>query len=222
MKIPPIYEAKNNKTRTYGHSLLENLISAANCVKRGKSIRKAAEDNDVKKSTLVDFINKGTNGNHGGQTLFTETEETVLPKIIDVVVDWGFPIGSTEARLLARDLATKKGLKLNTFDGCPGIEWYRGFAKRNNMSERLASNMKSSRGSINADDISSYFDELEKLFEKLGDIPAANIYNYDKTNFTNDPGRSLVICRRGRKRAETVRANPKQAFSVMWCGSAAG
>ena len=46
--------------------------------------------------------------------------------------------------------------------------------------------------------------------------------NYDETNFTNDPSKSIIICRRGRKRVETVRESSKQAFSVMWCGSASG
>ena len=34
----------------------------------------------------------------------------------------------------------------------------------------------------------------------------------------NDPGKSMVIVRRGRKRVEKVREVSKQAFSVMWCG----
>ena len=38
----------------------------------------------------------------------------------------------------------------------------------------------------------------------------------------NDPGKSMVIVRRGRKRVEKVREVSKQAFSVMWCGFASG
>ena len=63
--------------------------------------------------------------------------------------------------------------------------------------------MKNSKRSITADDISSFFLMNWKNFS-FGNIPTANIYNDVETNFTNNPGRSLIICRRDRRRVETV------------------
>ena len=90
------------------------------------------------------------------------------------------------------------------------------------MSKRPASNMKRARSCVDADDVNEFFDEVEKAFIGVGDVKAENVYNYDETNFTNDPGKSWVIVRRGKKRVEKVREASKQAFSVMWCGSASG
>ena len=60
-----------------------------------------------------------------------------------------FPLGNLEVRMLARDLATKKKVKVRTKTGLPGEDWYNGFIARNQLSERLASNMKCSRAAVN-------------------------------------------------------------------------
>ena len=72
--------------------------------------------------------------------------------------------------------------------------------------------------------ITSFFNELEKTLQEAGieELIPDNIYNYDETNFTNDPGKAPVIVRRGRKRVENCQEVSKQSFSVMWCGSASG
>lgn len=43
--------------------------------------------------------------------------------------------------------------------------------------------------------ISNLFDNIE---ESLRGIPSTNIINYDETNFTDDPGSSKVIVRKGK------------------------
>ena len=75
--MPRKYKSKLNKDRTYGYSILQSLKDAAASVKRGKSVRKAAESYGVGRSTLHDFIKNGGSlkNNHGGQTLFTKIEE---------------------------------------------------------------------------------------------------------------------------------------------------
>ena len=56
----------------------------------------------------------------------------------------------------------------------------------------------------------------------LGDVPATNILNYDKTNLGDDPGHNWAFVRRGRKRVANVKDTIKTSISVMWCGSAEG
>ena len=56
----------------------------------------------------------------------------------------------------------------------------------------------------------------------IGEIKTQNLYNYDEMNFVNDVGKSWLIVGRGRRRVEVISDNTKQAYSVMWCGSAAG
>ena len=66
-------------------------------------------------------------------------------------------------------------------------------------------------------DIGKYFSNLQ---EELRDVDPSQIYNYDETNFTDDPSRKKCIVRPGVKRLERLSAFSKQAFSVMFCGSA--
>ena len=107
----------------------------------------------------------------------------------------------------------------------PGDDWYKSFIKRNRMSARMASNIKHSRSKVDTEMVSTFFNEVEMAFEEadgVENVNPANIFNYDETNFVNNLGKSSVIVRRGRKRVEKVQEISKQAFSVMWCGSATG
>ena len=76
----------------------------------------------------------------------------------------------------------------------PGVEWFCSFIKRNNLAKRIVDNVKAARAEISEEIISTYFDNLE---QSLNEIPPENIFNYDETNVTNDPGSKTVIVRRG-------------------------
>ena len=54
------------------------------------------------------------------------------------------------------------------------------------------------------------------------DIPPSNIFNYDETNITDNPGSKLVITIRGRNRVERKVHHSKSLISIMFTGSAAG
>ena len=76
-------------------------------------------------------------------------------------------------------------------------------------------NVKPVRAEISSEDISTYFRNLEG-------VPSRNIFNYDETNFTDDPGVSKIVCRRGSGRVEKKVQHSKSSVSVMFCGSACG
>ena len=52
-------------------------------------------------------------------------------------------------------------------------------------------------------------------------MPPENIWNYDKTNLTDDPGAKKVIFKRGVKYTEQIRNHSKSAISMVFCGNAA-
>jgi hypothetical protein len=54
--------------------------------------------------------------------------------------------------------------------------------------------------------VNSFFDQYE---QSAAGIDPDNIYNYDETNLTDNPGAKKVIFRRGVKYAELVRDNSK-------------
>ena len=70
---------------------------------------------------------------------------------------------------------------------------------------------------MNAETINEYIDHLDMT---LHDVNLCNIFNYDETNITDDPGVKKVIVRRGLRRVERKMEHSKQSISIMFCGSA--
>ena len=62
--------------------------------------------------------------------------------------------------LIAKDLLDSKGEVSRCQDNMPGDDWFAGFMKRNKMSARFASNIKRPRSKVDAEDITSFFNEL--------------------------------------------------------------
>ena len=56
----------------------------------------------------------------------------------------------------------------------------------------------------------------------MEDVEPHNLFNYDETNVTDNPGVKKVIVRRGLRRVERKTEHSKQSISVMFCGSATG
>ena len=114
----------------------------------------------------------------------------------------------------------RQGIVDSTFRyNLPGLDWLNSFMKRHNLTQRIADNVKIERAEIFPNMISEYFENLPKTIEE---IPAENIYNYDETNLTDDPGAKKVIVRRGTARVECKIQHSKQSNSLMFCGNAIG
>ncbi|XP_065650631.1 jerky protein homolog-like [Hydra vulgaris] len=216
------YKRKLNLKVLYGTSSKEDIKKAIEDHSKGMSIRKAADKHKVKKSTLHDHIRKPTLKKFGGQTIISKADEVLIAQMLEAVADWGFPIGRLEVRIMAFNfLKNRNGL--NSFNlQIPGNDWLNSFMKRNNISGRNASNIKQSRSKLGVEMISNFFDEFEKTYESLGDIQPSNVFNFDETNLSDDPGKKFVLVRRGRRRVENVQEHSKTSISLMWCGSASG
>ena len=72
------------------------------------------------------------------------------------------------------------------FYRCRLAEWLH---KRHNLTKRITDNVKAARAEVNAEVLNSYFDRLK---ETLNEIPPPNVFNYDETNVTDDPGAQMV------------------------------
>ena len=101
-----------------------------------------------------------------------------------------------------------------------GADWVSSFMTHHQLTKRVADNVNSSRAQVNAEVVNKYFDNLEIEIEG---IPLENIYNYDETNVTDDPGSKTVIVRCGHgQRVERKQNHSKQSISVMFAGNALG
>ena len=144
------------------------------------------------------------------------TTHTVFTSI-EQLADWKVLFNTYDIRCLLQWYLDRTGTLHKAFkNNMPGIDWVRGFIKRNHLTQRISGNVNAE---VNEDIINNYFNELES---SLDGIPATHIFNCDETNITDDTSAKYVVARRGRKRVERKTQPSKSLISVMFAGSAAG
>ncbi|KAJ8939281.1 hypothetical protein NQ318_014929 [Aromia moschata] len=156
----------------------------------------------------------------GHPTILSQAEEETIAKTLGVVAKWGFPLNRVDVRDVIKKYLDKQGKEVVVFkNNTPGPDFLDSFITRNNLSIRTASNIKRSRSSVNRGDIFKFFNNAEVA---LQDVKSINLYNYDETNVTDDPGAKKVIVPRNTKRVERVQEHSRASISIMVCGNANG
>ncbi|XP_049947042.1 uncharacterized protein LOC126452454 [Schistocerca serialis cubense] len=79
--------------------------------------------------------------------------------------------------------------------------------------------MKRSRAAVYERVLREY---VEHLQVELKDMPPSNIWNFDGTNLTDDPGKKKVLTKRGSKYSGNICNSSKSSISVMLAGNAEG
>ena len=141
--MPCKYE-KTPGARNYQNYTKETLEKAAFLVKTKQiSLRKAAQEFGIPKST----INNKVKGKHQkkvrGQTRLMEETENVLVNVIDTFAAWKMPLANIDVRLLVQDYLDMKTDEKKVFkDNLPGPDWIDGFVARHRLTERVVDNVK--------------------------------------------------------------------------------
>ena len=213
------YNRKQGSTPYLTGYTAKQMDKAILDVKSGKSTAKSALDNGVPRSTLRDRMSGLHSKRHGGQLYLSEGLERAVLMVLNQLSSWKHPLNTVELRHLIRNYLNLCGVKSQFQDNLPGRDWAKSFIARHSLSERFPSKIKPKRASLTKEEILKYFENLE---ESLEGVDPANIFNFDETNFTDDPKRTKCIVRRGASRHERVEPHSKTAFSVMFCGSAKG
>ena len=219
--MPRLYIRKlgSRSYRDYSDATLARALAE---IKRGKaSIYSVSKSSKIPYSTLYNKL-KGRHGKPvGGQQRLSVECEKYLSLMLDTLADWLVPVTYEEIKFLVKNYLDERNLRDKVFkDNLPGKDWLTKFMKRNNLTKRVADNIRRSRvTAMNPGKVNSYFDYLER--ELLG-LPPTNIFNYDETNLTDDPGSKTVIVSRGRRRIQSIMEHSKQSTSVMFSGNAAG
>ena len=183
------------------------------------SVSKASKMFKISHGTIWNKVNGKHGGKAGGQCYISSTLEKAVVDSIEQLADWKVPFETYDIRCLLKQYLDRTGTIRKVFkNNMPGIDWVRGFIKRNQLTQRISENVKAARAEVNQDIINNYFNELES---SLDGIPATHIFNYDETNITDDPGAKHVV-RRGRKRVARKTQHSKSSISVIFAGSAAG
>lgn len=120
----------------------------------------------------------------------------------------------------------KKGRKALRFkDNYPSRDWAQRYTKRHpELTNRMCQNIKRSKAAVSPAVFHEYFENLKITLQDMNGefIQPENIFNYDETNLSDDPGTKLCIFKRRVKYAERIKDSSKSSISVMFCGSASG
>ena len=189
------------------------------------SQNKAAKEYEVSREALQRHVKATKEGvsiaKVGRKCEMSKEEETLIAKTVQTVVDRGFGFTKPLLQDFVKRYIENVGRETLRFNSQrPGLDWIDGFMKRQNLVLRKSSNIKRGRASINEDNLTSFFNELEE--SGIKNIPPTNIFNYDETALSDDPAAPRILCRRGTRRVEMVREHSKTNTSIMFCGSASG
>lgn len=207
--------------RDYLNYTADTLEQCLRAIESGKmSERMAAKVYSIPRSTIHNKRKKKHSGKHGGKRVFSDEVEDLFAHRVNIMCDWGFPLDYLDLKLIIKAYLEKKKMNVKCFrNNLPGDDWVKGFMKRRGLTNRYSSNIKRKRAAVSKSNLETYFDNIK---EELTGIPAANIWNYDETNLSDDPGKKKCIMRRGHKYPERVVNHSKVAYSIMFCGNAAG
>jgi len=219
---------RNYVARKYRSYSEADLINAVRSVRSGRqSLRKSSAQYNIPMGTLSNKCRNKFSAAVGHPTVFTAEEEQQFVKYVQVLGEWGFPFDYTDLRLLAKTYLSKCGRTVPQFkNNLPSVDWARTFVKRHKESlvHRRCQNIKRARAKVSQSQFTEYFSNLEKVLTNPDDtkVPPSNIFNYDETNLSDDPGTKKCLFKRGVKYPDRVRDSSKSATSIMFCGSADG
>jgi len=209
-------------SRQYVSYSSEKLEKALLDIRSGKlTQRQASVSYNIPRSTLKNKLKGAHPNKYGGPTVFSSEEEDIFKSYVVTASAFGFPVDIFDLRCIVKGYADKKGIHIRQFvNNLPGTDWVASFLKRHkDLSVRFASNIKRKRAEVDTSVIEEYFRNLES---ELEGVPPQNIWNYDETNLSDDPGQKKVVTKRGCKYPERVINSTKAAVSLMFCGNAAG
>lgn len=203
-------------SRSYCDYSNEKMEEALQNVLEGTlTIREASRRFSIPFGTLYNKYKGRHGGRPGRPTIFTRKEEVAILKAASKCSDWGFPLSLMDVRMMAKYYLDRMGKTVNMFkNNMPGVDWTYSLLERHKDSygQRVATNIKRARASVSNDTLGQFYDNLENT---LKDIPSCNIFNYDESNLSDDPGKKRGIYRRGVKYPEKVMNHSKSCTTIM-------
>ena len=191
-------------------------------IDNGISIRQAAEEFNVPKSTLGDRISGRTlHGAKSGRSKYlSDEEEDILVKFLLKCASIGYPRSRKEVIALVQWFCDSRDMNVQVTHG-----WWEKYCLRHpEISVRTTSALSYARAKgQNTEALSSYFDILEDTFSehKLHDKPSL-IFNIDETALPLSPAPIKGVCKKGTKTPNSITSGDKSQITVIGCVSAAG
>ena len=209
-----------HKYQTYQN---QRLVKALQSVREeGFSVRRAAEQFGIPKSTLHDHLagKVVAIGHSGPPKYLTDEEEEELEEFLAGCASVGFARSRQQVLELVQEVVNRKGHTVRVSHG-----WWDSFRQRHpNLTLRTASPLSYARvmGSDPAV-IGKYFDLLERTLSDnhLLDKPS-QIFNLDETGMPLNPSPPHIVATRGMKNPSAIGSGDKSQITVLACCSASG
>ena len=201
------------------------MLNALEAVKKGSSIKRAAEEYGVPRTTLQDRVlgNVEHGKKPGQQPYLNVKEEKDLAKFVEVVADIGFGKTRKQIKSMVEKTACEKNLlrKNKISDGC-----FRQFLERQTQltlrkGDRTAAVRMDAMKNQTA--LDNYFIELKNILDEneLQHKPG-QIYNMDESGVPLDHRSPRVLARKGQKKVRYCSTGNKSQITVVGCINAIG
>ena len=200
----------------------ESLVDACKAVADGMTIRRAAEEYGVPRSTLYDHCSgKVLHGAKSGpKSYLTEIEEDELVTFLCGMPSIGYSRTIKQVIEMVQTVVDLKGLDVTVTPS-----WWTSFRTRHpDLVLREPETLTHSRiNGASVPVLENYFDLLETTLiqEKLTDKPC-QIYNCDESGFPLSPAPPRVIAKKGEKHPSAITNLYRNQVSVLACCNAAG
>ena len=220
---PKYYACMPLRPPQYKHWAQENMHAAMRAViEESKSVREAAQQYDVPKSTLGDRVSGRVlpGATSGPPTYLTSDEEKELVSFLCRVSEIGHGRTRQEVIAIVERALASRGNSRKVSSG-----WWSSFISRHpEIVLRTPATLSLARAS--ASDrcvLDNYFDELESTLTEndLLDSPCL-IFNMDETGMPFDPCPLKVVTWKGHKNPSQVSSGVKSQVTVVACVSAGG
>ena len=190
-------------------------------VKDKVSIRRAAEEYNVPKSTLHDRVTgRVLFGAHSGPAKYLSSTEEELEAFLVGCASVGYPQSRKEIIALVQGVMLKKGQHVTVTNG-----WWESFRKRHpNLTLRNPEPLSHPRAvCCSPDVVNKYFDLLEQTLEDNGlrEKPC-QVFNCDESGFPLNPSCPKVVVPKGEKHPYAISSGDKTQITVFSCCSAGG
>ena len=205
--------------KEWTYDIMDKAIQA---VTDGMSIRQAAEEFNLPKSTLGDRISGWTmHGAKSGRSKYlTDEEEDILIKFLLKCAAIGYPRSRSEVIAMVQRVCDSHNMGVHVTHG-----WWERFCFRYpEISLRTTSALSYARAKGQDEEaLSIYFDILEDTFNehKLHDKPGL-VFNMDETGMPLSPAPLKGVCKKGTKTPNSITSGDKSQITVVGCINAAG
>lgn len=208
------------KYKSWSEGSMKRAFNAV--INNGYSVRQAAEEFNVPKSTLGDRVSGRTQmGSISGPAkILTDKEEDELVNFLIGCSSIGYAKSRVQVIALINNMYKLKGIQRCVTNG-----WWESFCRRHpDLTLRVAPPLSKGRSAASSSSIlDRYFDILEETLEEYDLIDKPNqIFNMDESGMPFQPKSPKGVFARGERHPFMFASGNKGQLTVVGCVNAAG